>query len=53
MFLGEGTDDEMAFAIIGTIVDEPPTGKIEMIRYFEKLIEARAFRVAYEAIGKQ
>jgi hypothetical protein len=53
VFLGEGTDDEMAFAIIGTIVDEPPTGKIEMIRYFEKLIEARAFRVAYEAIGKQ
>lgn len=53
VFLGEGTDDEMAFAIIGTIVDEPPTGKVEMIRYFEKLIEAKAFRVAYEAIGKE
>lgn len=53
VFLGEGTDDEMAFAIIGTIIDEPPKGKIEMIQYFEKLLEAKAFRIAYEALGKQ
>lgn len=52
VFLGEGTADEMAFAIIGTIVDERPTGKVEMLRYFEKLIEAKAFRIGYEALGK-
>jgi hypothetical protein len=53
VFLGEGTADEMAFAIIGTIIDERPTGKVEMIRYFEKLVEAKAFRIAYEALGKE
>lgn len=53
VFLGESTDDEMGFAIIGTIVEEPPSGKIELIQYFEKLLEAKAFRIAFEALGKQ
>ena len=53
VFLGEGTDNEMAFAIIGTIIEGRPSGKIEMLRYFEKLIEAKAFRLAYEAVGKE
>ncbi len=53
VFLGESTSDEMAFAIVGTIVDERPSGKVEMVRYFEKLIEAKAFRLAYEALGKE
>jgi hypothetical protein len=53
VFLGEATDDEMAFAIIGTIVEGRPSGKVEMLRYFEKLIEAKAFRLAYEAMGKE
>jgi hypothetical protein len=26
---------------------------VEMLRYFEKLIEAKAFRLAYEAMGKE
>jgi peroxiredoxin len=52
VFLGEGTADEMAFAVIGTIIDERPAGKVEMIRYFEKLIESKAFRIGYEALGK-
>lgn len=53
VFLGEGTADEMAFAIIGTIIEGRPSGKVEMLGYFEKLIEAKAFRLAYEAMGKE
>jgi peroxiredoxin len=53
VFLGEGTADEMAFAVIGTIIDERPAGRVEMIRYFEKLIEAKAFQIGYEALGKE
>jgi peroxiredoxin len=53
VFLGEGTADEMAFAIIGTIIEGRPSGKVEMLGYFEKLIEAKAFRIAYEAMGKE
>lgn len=53
VFLGEGTADEMAFAIIGTIIEGRPPGKVEMLGYFEKLIEAKAFRLAYEAMGKE
>lgn len=53
VFLGEGTGDEMAFAGIAIITEERPTGSVEMIRYFEKLIEARAFRIGYKALGKE
>ncbi len=53
VFLGEGTADEMGFAILGTIIDERPANKVEMVKYFEKLIEAKAFRLAYEALGKE
>lgn len=53
VFLGEETEDEMAFAVVATISKERSTGKVPFHRYFEKLIEAKAFRIAYEAIGKE
>ena len=34
-------------------IDERPAGRVEMIRYFEKLIEAKAFQIGYEALGKE
>ena len=53
VFLGEGTDDEMAFAVLGTMSEENTFGKVEWLKYLEKLIKARASRLAYEAMGKE
>jgi hypothetical protein len=53
VFLGEGTDDEMAFAVLGTMSEEKEFGKIELLMYLEKLYKAKAFKLAYEALGKE
>lgn len=53
VFLGEGTDEEMAFAVIGTMSEEKAFGKIELLMYLEKLYKAKAFKLAYEALGKE
>lgn len=52
VFLGEGTDDEMAFAVLATMSEENTSVKIEFLTYLEKLIKAKASRFAYEAMGK-
>ena len=52
VFLGDRTEDEMAFAVVGTMSVENGFGKVEWIRYLDKMIKARAFRLAYEAMGK-
>ena len=52
VFLGERADEEMAFAVFGTLVGERPTGKLEMVHLFQKMIEAKAFKLAYKALGK-
>lgn len=43
-FLGESTDDEMAFAIIGVVQDTQPKKQDHFIRYLTKLIEANTLR---------
>jgi hypothetical protein len=53
VFLGEGTDDEMAFAVLATMSEENTSVKIEFLTYLEKLIKAKASRFAYEAMGKE
>jgi hypothetical protein len=44
VFLGENTNDEMAFAVIGTIRKDVPQGGSDFLRYFERLIEAEALK---------
>jgi hypothetical protein len=53
VFLGESTDDEMAFAVFATMSEENTSVKIDFLKYLEKLIKARASRLAYEAMGKE
>jgi hypothetical protein len=53
VFLGESTDDEMAFAVFATMSEENTSVKIEFLKYLEKLIKAKASRLAYEAMGKE
>jgi hypothetical protein len=43
----------MAFAVLGTMSEENTFGKVEWLKYLEKLIKARASRLAYEAMGKE
>ena len=53
VFLGESTDDEMAFAVFATMSEDNTSVKIDFLKYLEKLIKARASRLAYEAMGKE
>ena len=53
VFLGDRTDDEMAFVVVGTMSVENGFGKVEWLKYLDKMIQARAFRLGYEAIGKE
>jgi hypothetical protein len=53
VFLGEGTDDEMAFAVLATMSEENKSVKIDFLTYLEKLIKAKASKFAYEAMGKE
>ena len=52
VFLGDRTEDEMAFVVVGTMSVENGFGKVEWLKYLDKMIQARAFRLAYEALGK-
>jgi len=52
VFLGDRTDDEMGFVVVGTMSTENGFGRVEWLKYLEKMIKARAFRLAYEAMGK-
>jgi hypothetical protein len=53
VFLGESTEDEMAFAVFAAMSEENTSVKIEFLTYLEKLIKAKASRFAYEAMGKE
>ncbi len=53
VFLGEGTDDEMAFAVIGTMSKEKTFGKIELLIYLEEPYKGKAFRLAYGTLEKE
>ena len=44
VFLGENTDDEMGFAVVGFMTDSRPNGGSAFITYFEKLLEANTLR---------
>jgi len=44
IFLGEQSEDEMAFAPFGVIQDSPPDGTLDIVNYYKKLIEAQAWR---------
>lgn len=51
VYLGERTEDEMAFAIVGTMSKENRVGKVELLSYLEKLYKAKAYRLARESMG--
>ena len=52
VFLGDRTDDEMGFVVVGTMSTENGFGKVEWLKYLDKMIKARAFRLVYEAMGR-
>ena len=44
IFLGESTTDEMGFAVLGILWDNPPDGGKDFLKYLEKLLEAEALK---------
>lgn len=44
IFLGENTNDEMAFLAMSTIRDNPPDPSRDFLNYFERLLEAEALK---------
>ena len=44
IFLGESTTDEMGFAVLGILRDNPPDGGKDFLKYLEKLLEAEALK---------
>jgi hypothetical protein len=44
IFLGENTNDEMAFLALSTIRDNPPDPSRDFLNYFERLLEAEALK---------
>ena len=41
---GQSTTDEMGFAVLGILRDNPPDGGKDFLKYLEKLLEAEALK---------
>lgn len=48
VYLGESTEDEMGFVVVGIMTDSRPNGTTDFFNYFEKMLEANTLRKLME-----
>jgi len=48
VYLGESTEDEMGFVVVGIMTDSRPNGTSDFFNYFEKMLEANTLRKLME-----